>query len=221
MSNNTVSNTQFEEHSEFILEHLEKFYSKDEITVFHEFFALDFKIHTYLIDAPKHSFNILLTSGMSVMKMNVDNQIENAESLHFAELMLLIPKDVDFQTVYTGQYTNDWMISMLKQTAKFPHQYNTWLTIGHTIQATHDMRSYDADKTAFVGGVILPSATFSEDFTQIKKDGRVIHIYNFFPLYKNELQYKIDNGYNALLDLIIAANSKEVLNNNRENLIVE
>lgn len=219
MSEHIEDKEYFDEHSEWILEHLENFYTKDEITVFHEFFALDFKIHTYLIDAPRHSFNILLTSGMSAMKMNVDNEIENSKSLQFAELMLLIPKDIDFQTVYTGLYKNDWIISMLKQTAKFPHQYNTWLSIGHTIQATHDMKSYDDDKTTFVGGVVLPSVTFEEDFTQIKKDGRIINIYSFFPLYKDELQYKIDNNYNALLDLIIAADSKEVLNPNRKNLI--
>ncbi|PQV44400.1 suppressor of fused protein SUFU [Jejuia pallidilutea] len=150
--------------------------------------------------------------------MNVSEKAENPTELEFAELMMLIPKEIEFDQVFPSENKNDWIISVLKQTAKFPHFYDTWIGIGHTIQAEEDMTPY-SDETEFVGALILPSVTFGEDFTEIKKNNRQINIYNVFPLYKNELEYKIENGYNKFLDLLIKANGKEVLDLKRKNLI--
>lgn len=207
----------FDEHSEWIDEHVEKHFPNEEVKVFHEFMSLDFKLHVYFIKPKKLNYNILLTSGISSLEMNVPEIVEEKDKYKFAELMLLIPKDVEFNEVYTGENKNDFIIKMLKITGKFPHQYDTWLGIGHTIRYSEDLETYGTD-TNFVGGVILPSATFEEDFTEINKNGRIINIYSFFPLYENELNYKIENGYNALLDLIIKNNCLEILDNNRKDI---
>ena len=63
------------------------------------------------------------------------------------------------------------------------------------------------------------SINSGEDFTEIKKEGRQINIYNVFPLYKNELEFKIENGYSAFLDLLIKANGNEILDIKRRNLL--
>ncbi|WP_106793357.1 suppressor of fused domain protein [Aquimarina sp. Aq78] len=208
----------YHEHAEWIDEHLDKFFDENLITVFHEIPTLDLHLDVYFIKPENAQFNILLTSGMSTLKMNVSEQAENPTKLEFAELMMLIPKEIEFEQVYSGENKNDWIISILKQTAKFPHFYDTWIGIGHTIQAKEDMTPY-SNETEFVGALILPSVTFGKDFTEIKKDGRKINIYNVLPLYKNEMEYKIENGYNKLLNLLIKSNGKEVLDLNRKNLI--
>lgn len=211
---------QYPEHTEWIADHLDQFFKEDEMTVFHEIPTLDLHLDVYVIKPKNASFTILLTSGMSTLKMNVSEQVKNPEDLAFAELMMLIPRDIEFDQLYTGENKNDWIITILKRTAKFPHFYDTWLEIGHSIQAEADMTSY-SDDTDFVGALILPSVTFDEKFTEIHKNGRKINIYSVFPLYKNELEYKIENGYNKLLDLLIKANGKEVLDVNRKNLITK
>jgi hypothetical protein len=208
----------FQEHSEWIDKHLSKFYADDEVFVFHEIMSLDFHLDVYFIKSQKHSFNILLTSGMSSMEMDLNENIKNRNDLKFAELMLLLPKKIEFGEIYNGENENDWIISMLKQTARFPHHYGTWIGIGHTIQATEDFEAYDK-KTEFVGSIILPSVTFNEDFTKIEMNDREINFYSLFPLYKNELEHKIEVGYNKFLDLLIKSNSKEILNIERQNLI--
>ncbi len=208
----------YPEHSEWISDHLSKYYPEDEIQVFHEIMSLDFHLDVYFIQSQQHNFNILLTAGMSSMEMTVEKSIDIREKLIFAEIMLLIPKDIKFENVATGENENDWIISMLKQTARFPHHYDTWLGIGHTIQATAETTAYD-DETNFVAGILLPSVTMKEGFTEIIKDGRQINFYSFFPLYENELNFKLENGYNAFLDLIIEANAREVFNNDRAPLI--
>lgn len=208
----------FQEHAEWIDNHLSKFYSDDEVFVFHEIMSIDFHLDVYLIKSQKNSFNILLTSGMSSMEMELDQDIKNRNELKFAELMLLLPKEIEFGQIHSGEYENDWIISMLKQTARFPHHYGTWIGVGHTIQATEELEPYDKN-TDFVGSIILPSVTFDEDFTKIEINGHEINFYSLFPLYKNELEYKIEVGYNKFLDLLIKANSKEILDINRKNLI--
>ncbi|WP_103072304.1 suppressor of fused domain protein [Aquimarina sediminis] len=209
---------QYHEHTEWIDDHLSKFYDNNSISVFHEIPTLDLHLDVYLIKPENSSFNILLTSGMSTLKMNVSEQAENPKELEFAELMMLIPKSIEFGEIYSGENKNDWIISILKRTAKFPHFYDTWIGIGHTIQAEEDLTPYASD-TQFAGALILPSVTFGKDFTEIHKNGRKINIYNILPLYKNEIEFKIENGYSKLLDLLIKANGKEVLDLNRKNLI--
>lgn len=208
----------FDEHYEWVNEHIENHFPDSEIRVFHEIMAFDFKVHVYLIKVKSYKFDILITSGMSSLEMEIPKEAENPENLRFAEMMMLIPKGIEFDDVYTGDKKNDYIISMLKRTAKFPHQEDSWIGIGHSIVSDADFEPYGND-TEFVGGVILPSVIFDENFTKIKKKGRIINIYSFFPLYKNEVEYKIDNGYNALLDKIIEADSKEVLDPKRKNLI--
>lgn len=206
------------EHAEWIAEHLDEYFDENLVTVFHEIGTFDIHLDVYFIKPKNASFNILLTSGMSTLKMNVSEQAENPVDLEFAELMMLIPQEIEFEDVYSGENKNDWIISVLKRTARFPHYYDTWIGIGHSIQAEEDLSTY-GDDTEYIGALILPSVTFDKDFTEINKNGRKINIYNVFPLYKNELEYKIENGYNKFLDLLIKANGKEVLELKRKNLI--
>lgn len=208
----------YNEHLEWIDDHVKKHFPNADVKVFHEFFSLDFKLHVYFIKPQNLNFNVLLTAGMSSLEMNVPDIVEEKDNYKFAELMLLIPKDIEFNDVYTGTKNNDYIIKMLKVTGKFPHQYDTWLAIGHSIRYSEELETYGTD-TNFVGGVILPSATFEDDFTEIKRNGRTINIYSFFPLYERELKYKIENGYDALLDLIIENNCLEIVDNNRKKLI--
>ena len=210
--------TFFDNHPEAIADHLDKFYKSKEITVFHEMVSLDFHLDVYFINSKKHSFNILLTSGMSLLEMTVPDGVENPEQYKFAELMILLPKEIEFGQVFPSENENDWILGMIKETARFPHHYDTWLAISHTMQATADMEPY-SDETDYVGLVILPSVTFDEEFTEIKVDDEVINISTIFPLYKNELEYKIANGYNALLDKLIEKNGKEVFDKQRGNLL--
>ena len=208
----------YHEHAEWIAEHIDKFFDENLVTVFHEIGICDIHVDVYFIKPKNALYNVLLTSGMSTLKMKVSEQVENSSEIEFAELMMLIPKEIEFEDVYSGENKNDWIISILKRTARFPHYYNTWVGIGHSIQAEEDISTYGED-TKFVGALILPSVTFDEKFTKINKNGRRINIYNIFPLYKDELEFKIDNGYNKFLNLLIKANGKEVLDLNRKNLI--
>jgi len=210
--------TSFDEHAEAISAHLDERYPSDELTVFHEVLSPDFHLDVYFVQSEKHNFNFLLTAGMSTLKMTVPDEVANPQAYQFAELMLLLPKSITFGKV-TGENPNDWLIAMLKETARFPHHYDTWLSIGHTLQATADMEPYD-ENTDFTGVVILPSVTFDEEFTSVQAGENLINMYSVFPLYADEMNYKIQNGYNALLDKLIEKNAQEIFDYDRANLLI-
>jgi hypothetical protein len=211
----TDEKIEFSEHPEAIDTHISKFYKDEELKVFHEILRSGFPIDIYLINSKKHQFNILLTSGLSTYKMDIDDP-----ELQFAELMILIPKSIQFGEAYTGESENDWIISILKQTAKVTYGNKTFLSIGHTFQANVDLGSYSSE-TDYIGCIVLPSVSFQENFTEVKTQNSKINIYSLFPLYKSELQYKIKNKYQAFLDLLNKNNAKEVLNLSRHNLLNE
>lgn len=208
----------YHEHVECLGNHLAKFFTDEETTVFHELLSLDFHVDVYFIKPLDREYNILLTSGMSLLEMTVDAEIEERRDYLFAELMVLLPKELELSQVHTGEEKNSWIVSMLKQTARFPHHYDTFISIGHTLQATEDMEPY-SNETDFVGSIILPSATFDSDFTEVICGDNKINILSVFPLYGNELEFKIQKGYDEFIALLVKANAEEIINNDRKNLI--
>lgn len=61
----------------------------------------------------------------------------------------------------------------------------------------------------------------SEDFTQIeRKDDGFVTIYSLIPLFKEELEFKKDNGATALLELLDDYGVEEIVKNGRPNVCV-
>lgn len=204
----------YEKHLKCLESHLKKYFKEDEINLLTDPFPSDLRIDIYLIKPKNKEYNILVTSGMSYKEMFVNEEIENRNDYLFAELMVLIPKNIGNNLAEE----NSWILNMLWKTATFPHYFYTFLSIGHTLQATEDLQPYETN-TKFIGCVILPSVTFDIDFTEFICDNNKINIYSVFPLYKNELEFKVKNSYEEFEDLLSQSDLNEVLDIRRKNLI--
>jgi hypothetical protein len=207
---------QFTDHYDLVDKHIDNYFNGAEINVFHEIPTLDIHLDVYHIRPRDSEFEILLTSGMSSIPMSVSEIKEDANSYRFAELMTLIPKGVDFGKMYPSGTKYDWIISMIKQSAKFPHFYDTWVGVGHTIQADEEMKPYSVD-TNYCGCLVLPTMTFPEDFQTIDSPNGIINIYGLFPLYKEELEFKIEKGFNEFIKFLIKNNTREIIDFDRVN----
>ncbi|AYB34111.1 suppressor of fused domain protein [Chryseolinea soli] len=207
---------QFIDHYELVDKHIDTYFKGADIHVFHEIPTLDIHLDVYHIRPENAPFELLLTSGMSSISMNVSEIAKNSDAYRFAELMTLIPKGVDFGKMYPSNTKYDWIMSMIKQSAKFPHFYDTWIGTGHSIQAEENMDPYSKD-TKYCGCLVLPTMTFPEDFQKIESPYGVINIYGLFPLYKEELEFKIQNGYNEFIQFLIKNNTEEIIDFNRVN----
>jgi len=152
------------------------------------------------------------------MEMDVSEINDSSDEYKFAEVMVLIPKTVEFGEIYPCGKPSDWIIGMLKQVAKFPHYNDTWVGVGHTLQATEDMKPYSSD-TEFCGCLVLPTVTFPEEFKKINCPEGQINVFSLFPLYKEELVYKIENGFSEFTQFLADKNAKEVLDFNRKNYL--
>ena len=193
---------QYQEHYELIDKHIDKYFAGPDTNVFHEIPTLDIHLDVYHVKPKDSEFELLLTSGMSSIAMNVSEIPDDSDSYRFAELMVLIPKGIDFGKMYPSKTEYDWIISMIKQSAKFPHFYDTWIGVGHTIQADEELKPY-SDDTEYCGCLVLPTMTFPEDFQIISSPNGVINIYGLFPMYKEELDFKIQNGFNEFIQFLI------------------
>ncbi|HEY0742398.1 MAG TPA: suppressor of fused domain protein [Chryseosolibacter sp.] len=207
---------QFPDHYALVDQHIERYFKGSNITVFHEVPTLDIHLDVFHIRPKNSTFEILLTSGMSSLAMNVSEIHKNSDSFKFAELMALIPKGIDFGKIYPSGSKYDWIISMIKQSAKFPHFYDTWIGVGHTLQADEEIKPYSAD-TNFCGCLVLPTMTFPKNFQTIESRHGTINIYGLFPLYKEEIEFKIKNGFNEFIKFLINNNTKEVIDFDRPN----
>lgn len=200
--------------------HLSKFFKPDEIFVIHEILPQDIHIDIYFIKPTNRNYNLLITSGASLYEMDVPTDVLDRNNKLFAELMVLIPKEMEFSDLVNYNDRNGWVLSMLKETARFPHDNSTWLFEGLSLQTDINFEPYSR-KTNFVGCVIIPSATLDENFTEFYCENHRIKIHSLFPLYKNELEYKISNNYEKFFDLVINTKSTELIDCKRKNMLTQ
>jgi hypothetical protein len=204
---------EYQEHREAIDNHLNLYFEEKDIAVFHELFSPFIHLDIYEISPPDKNYKILLTAGMSSRKMNIGEET----GLQFAELMMIIPDFIDFGKVFPGKSRYSWIITAMKQAARLPHENETWLGIGHTIQHDADMEPYEKN-TEFCGAIILPPSEVDEEFSRIITENGVINFYILFPLYKEELQLKMKIGYKKFLQILNESNTGVIFDPERKNI---
>ncbi|MGV8092394.1 MAG: suppressor of fused domain protein [Mangrovibacterium sp.] len=194
--------------------HISKFFEDGEVTVFHEIVSDKIHVDIYLIKANKdRDYHILMTSGMSSLPMNVPNELKGLE---YAEVITLLPKNWPLDQKDFENENYYWPIRQLKELARFPHLYNSWLGEGHTITNGNPPQPM-ADKNSFVGVILLPSVTLPEDFLSIRTNDKTINIYSMIPLYQEEMDYKLKYGTDGLLNKFDKYGIKEIIDINRTN----
>lgn len=187
--------------------------------VFHEIISDVIHVDVHWIKpSANFPYHIFVTSGMSDLPMAVVDEVENKKDYERAELMIMLPADWKVGEEYFEDNNNYWPIYFLKMLARFPHQYHTWLGYGHTIP-----NGMDAEPIANTGfGCMLllpPMITFDDEFLTLEtKDGNVINFYTLIPLYKEEMDYKLEHGTEALMDKFDNGGVSELVDIHRENL---
>lgn len=193
--------------------HLRKFFPESDISIFHEIISDIIHIDIFMVKAGgDRDYHILMTSGMSSLPMNVP---EEFGEYRYAELIALLPKVWPLESEYFQDENVYWPIRKLKQLARFPHNYNTWLCFGHTIEQENS--EYYADNNRFESIILLSGYTLPEDFMRIETKNKVINIFSMVPIYKAEMKYKLKHGLEGLLELFNKHNIQEIIDVNRVN----
>lgn len=199
--------------------HFKELFPDRDSFVFHELESDLVHIDVHLLgpgrDAP---YYVLFTTGMSDLPMTLPDPISGREDLKYAELFLFLPNSWNFgeseQDVQNLPESSFWPIRLLKFLARFPHEYRTWLGWGHTIPNGPDYSPLTDD--AGFGGVVL--AQPSDIPPMETKDQKKINFYIVIPAYKEEIEYKLKYGMEALGQRFLEGHMPFVLDIHRPNL---
>lgn len=188
---------------EAILEHVQRHIGPTH-EVLHE--RISNTVHIDILPVPPSEaqpFWTFVTSGMSDRPMSAP---KGAEAWRHGELLIRLP--ADWPVPEPGDQAMSawrdprayWPIRILEMLAPFPHLYRSWIWTGHTLELgpPEDM----APGSSFTTVLLMPPRTLPEDFRtlQVSPD-RTIHFLSVIPLCREEADFKIGRGLDALLDL--------------------
>lgn len=200
-----------------IEKHFDHFFGTAE-SVFHEIVSDPVHIDVHIIaPQPTRNWWTLYTTGMSDRPMTVP---QGKEKYRFAELVLALPPEWQIGALKITPRPDDleqwyWPIRWLKQLARFPHEYGTWLAMGHSMP-NGDPPQPLAPKTQLSGWILLPPISVPEEGrTASTADGRTVHLYSLHALHTAEMSLKLNQGTEALVDAFDRADVSEVLRPDR------
>ena len=109
---------------------------------------------------------------------------------------------------------------MLKTVARLPVSEDDWLYISHSVNLTKD-GSAVAENTNFNSCMLLPSVGKDGQLVKPLKMGlfgKKIAFYQLYPLYQEELEYKLEHSFDELIERIDDEDlSNHVINIHRKN----
>ena len=167
---------------------------------------------------PETPYNVLFTTGMSDYPMYLPEGLDDPNDYSHAELMVYLPADWPISDEAFKDDDNYWPVYFLKMIARFPHQYKTWMAEGHTIPNGPDAEPIA--NTDF-GCILLmpPYLSAPQDFLKLHtKDGTIINFYCILPIYPEEMDLKLEEGVDELLNLFDENGISEVIDVHRKNV---
>ncbi|MFB9329368.1 suppressor of fused domain protein [Paenibacillus aurantiacus] len=166
---------------------------------------------------PQRNYHTLVTCGMSSRPMTVP---EGAENFRYAELMLCLPPSWPMSEEAFRNEENYWPIRMLKTLARLPHEYGTWLYHAHTIPNGDPAAPYA--RNTKLAGMLVELPTTVEDphafFALNMEPDKDVHFFTLVPLYAEEMNLKLAQGTEALLEKLAQAGVNEIVQLNRKNV---
>ena len=182
--------------------------------VFHELVSEYVHIDVHRIPPQKNRpWYTLVTSGMSEQPMTVP---DGGESLRFAELMICLPANWPLGMEDFRDENHYWPLRLLKVLARLPHEFQTWLGLSHSVPNGEPPQPY-ASNTRMCSAVLVPPLTCPDSFRTLKLDDEeIIHFYAILPLYPEELECKLRDGMNVLIDRLDQNRVTELVNSRRK-----
>lgn len=162
-------------------------------SVFHELVSPDIHVDICVIP-PSEAYDCytLVTMGMGAHRMNVPEELAEYK-LERAELVICLPPYWDLESEEEEWY---WPIRLLKVLARLPIQEGAWLGWGHTID---NGVGFD-ESTELCGSMLISPVIFdAEQYVCPLSDGEEVNFYQIIPLYREEMDFKMQHGADDLL----------------------
>ena len=182
-------------------------------SVFHEFASDEIHVDICIIPPTnERNFITLVTMGMGAKKMNVPSDMKDQPRSR-AELLICLPPDwpLSKDSLEEGKWY--WPIYLLKALTRLPFGENSWIGYGHSIEFGEPF-----DESTQQKGAMLVNPQFANSNQCSLTKRKVINFYQIIPLYKEEMDFKMEHDAEELLkfftkeDMIVNPIRKSVLN---------
>ena len=166
--------------------------------VFHELVSPDIHVDICVVPpSEERDYYTLVTMGMGAHRMNVPEELAEYK-LERAELAIALPPDwkLDEESLKDERWY--WPIRLLKALARLPISSDTWLGFGHTM----DKQSPFAENTALCGALLVgpQDVVWNGGEVCTLPGGEEVNFYQVIPLYREELEYKLEHDADALIE---------------------
>ena len=104
----------------------------------------------------------------------------------------------------------NWPLFWLETLARAPHQYGTWFGPGHTIP-NGDPPEPLGEGVDFRCAMLRNPVTTPAGFAALTTRKKTIHFYAFVPIYRDEMDFALSEGHEALAARLDAAGVTELL----------
>ena len=183
--------------------------------VFHELVSPDIHVDICVVPPSKErDYYTLVTMGMGAHRMNVPEELAEYK-LERAEMAIALPPDwkLDEESLKDERWY--WPIGLLKVLARLPISNDTWLGFGHTM----DKQSPFAEDTELCAALLVgpQDVVWNGGEVCTLPSGEEVNFYQVIPLYRNEMEYKMEHDADALLKKM--AGISFVVNPTRQNAI--
>ena len=183
--------------------------------VFHELVSPDIHVDICVVSpSEERDYYTLVTIGMGAHRMNVPEELAEYK-LERAELAIALPPDwkLDEESLKDERWY--WPIGLLKVLARLPISNDTWLGFGHTM----DKQSPFAEDTELCAALLVgpQDVVWNGGEVCTLPSGEEVNFYQVIPLYRNEMEYKMEHDADALLKKM--AGISFVVNPTRQNAI--
>lgn len=146
----------------------------------------------------KHPFKTLVTMGMSAVPMHVPKGYPGPTRL---ELCVVLPPDwpTDEKGLKAKGNRNWWPVAGLKELGRLPCTFETFLDVGHTVPNGDPPEPFAAS-CKFVCWMVMPLLSLPEKFGLLSLPRFKVQFLQIIPLYEEEMNLKLAEGIDALLD---------------------
>ena len=159
-------------------------------------------------------YHVFITCGVSDNPMNVPEEMAEYNRV---ELFIVLPQSWSLGGKSITNEESIWPVRWLKRVGRLPQDQKTWIGKGHTISNGDPWESIA--NTNFTGAIILPPFGLPSDFFQLQtREGVKILFYCLVPIYREEMDLKLQKGCKALEELFQKRDIDFVLDPDRKNV---
>ena len=171
--------------------------------VFHELVSPDIHVDICVVPpSERRNYYTLVTMGMGAHRMNVPEELAEYK-LERAELAIALPPDWKLDKDSMQEQRWYWPVGLLKVLARLPISNDTWLGFGHTMEK----QSPFAEDTELCAAILTGPQDMDLDTCGevcILPGGEEVNFYQVLPLYREEMEYKLEHDADALLERLAA-----------------